>query len=54
MGRDLRDLSKEELLEVIDYLGSEMRSLREDRDRWFKAGDVVKYLLQERPAHNAP
>ncbi len=46
-GRDFNELSREELLDVIEYLGKELKEVREDRDRWFEAGDVVKYLMNK-------
>jgi len=33
MGRPIEDLSREELLDVIDHLGREMRSERESHDK---------------------
>ena len=46
-GTPVEELGKDELLEVIAHLGKEVQQLREDRDRWRRAGDPLKYLLQE-------
>lgn len=45
-GRPMTELSRDELLEVIDWCAEEMQGLRKDRDRWFQAGDPLKYLMQ--------
>lgn len=45
MGRQMTELTRDELLEVIDYCGKEIQQLREDRDRWMRAADPVKYLM---------
>lgn len=46
MGRPVTELTKEELLEVVEYCGKEIVRLQEDRDRWRDAGDAAKYLMQ--------
>jgi hypothetical protein len=43
-GRMLETLSREELIEIINWLRREAETLREDRDRWRQSGDVIKYL----------
>jgi hypothetical protein len=45
MGKSVDELTREELIEVIEHLSSERDSLRTDRNRWMKAGDAAKYLL---------
>lgn len=45
MGRLVTELTREELLEAINHVSNEIRQLRADRDRWFKAGDPLKYLM---------
>lgn len=47
-GKPCSELSREELLEVIEHLASESGQLRADRDRWMEAGDPAKYLLGKR------
>lgn len=50
MGRPMTDLSRDELLEVVEWCGREMQSMRADRDRWRESGDAIKYLMAGRRA----
>lgn len=43
-GRPITELTREELLEVVDLCGREIISLRQDRDRWRESSDPLKYL----------
>ena len=43
-GVPITELSREELIEVIEYCGKEIIELRRDRDAWLKCGDVAEYL----------
>lgn len=45
MGRPITELSREELLKVVEHCGEEIQRLQHDRDRWFRAGDPIKYLM---------
>jgi len=45
MGENLKDLSKEELIKVVEYLAKQMEDLRQDRDRWRKSGNALEYLM---------
>ena len=47
-GRKMEDLTRDELLEVVEWCGQEILRLQEDRDRWFKAGDPIKYMMAGR------
>ena len=47
MGKPIDTLSREEMLEVINYSCNEIQRLTKDRDRWFRAGDPIKYLMEE-------
>lgn len=44
-GRPMHDLSREELLEVVQWCGQEIQNLQADRLRWKKAADPIKYLM---------
>jgi hypothetical protein len=44
-GRPIHDLSREELLQVVEYCGTELQKLTTDRNRWMQSGDPVKYLM---------
>jgi hypothetical protein len=44
-GRPVHDLSREELLQVVEYCGAEIQNLTADRNRWMQSGDPVKYLM---------
>jgi len=50
MGRPMDELTREELLEVVEWCGREIEHLRGDRDRWMQSGDALKYLMAERRA----
>lgn len=45
MGRPIKKLSREDLLKVVDYLSLDNQKLLEDRDKWRKSGDPLKYLM---------
>jgi len=45
MGKNLEDLSKEELIKVVEYCAKQMEDLRQDRDRWRKSGNALQYLM---------
>ena len=45
-GTPISELSRKELIEVVEWLGVEMLRLRKDRDRWFAAGDPLEYMKQ--------
>ncbi|MFN7610083.1 MAG: hypothetical protein ACK5QX_03975 [bacterium] len=49
-GRPIDELTREELLEVVEWCGREILSLRADRDRWRESGDSLKYLMAGRRA----
>lgn len=44
-GRPVDELTREELLEVVEWCGREIEFLRADRDRWRSSGDSLKYLM---------
>jgi hypothetical protein len=44
-GRPIQDLSREELLKVVEHCGEEIQKLTSDRNRWRQSGDPVKYLM---------
>ena len=46
-GRPVTELSREELLEVIEYCGAEIQKLTTDRNRWMQSGDPLKYLMAD-------
>ena len=48
MGTPISQLSKEELLEVIEELGKEIINLRNDRNAWMDVGDSIKYMFNNR------
>ena len=50
MGRPMDELTREELLEVVEWCGREIERLRGDRDRWMQSGDALKYLMAGRRA----
>jgi hypothetical protein len=50
LGRPVDELTREELLEVVEWCWREILSLREDRDRWRESGDSLKYLMAGRRA----
>ena len=49
MGQPVTDLSREELLEVVEWCGGEIQRLQGDRDKWMRSGDALKYLMDGRP-----
>jgi hypothetical protein len=46
-GRPVHELSREELLQVVEYCGAEIQKLTTDRNRWMQSGDPVKYLMAD-------
>lgn len=46
LGQKLSDLSKQELIEALEYAVKEIEKLRQDRDRWRNSGDPLKYLME--------
>lgn len=49
-GVPAEDLSADQLRDVIQFLSTENRELRQDRDRWRECGDAAKYLMLKKPA----
>lgn len=45
-GKPVDELTREELIEAINYCGEEMERLRRENMRLAKAMDLIKYLLQ--------
>lgn len=45
MGRPVDELTREELLQVVEWCGREIQSLRSDRDRLLRGSDAIKYLM---------
>jgi hypothetical protein len=46
-GKPVADLSRDELLEVIEWCGNEIQRLQSDRAHWQAAADPVKYLMAD-------
>jgi len=46
-GRPVHELSREELLQVVEYCGAEIQKLTTDRNRWMQSGDPLKYLMAD-------
>ena len=46
-GKPIAALSREELIEVVNWLVRELETLREDRNAWMKRGSAVQYMLQK-------
>ena len=46
-GKPIAALSREELIEAVNFLLHEMEALREDRNAWMKSGSAVQYMLQK-------
>jgi hypothetical protein len=46
-GRPVHELSREELLQVVEYCGTEIQKLTIDRNRWMQSGDPLKYLMAD-------
>ena len=44
MGRPITELSRDELLEVIEHCGREIVHLRKEAVEWRDAADPIKYL----------
>lgn len=44
-GTKIDELSKDELIDALNWCAGEIELLRSDRDRWIRAGDPVKYLM---------
>lgn len=40
-GKPIDTLSREELIEVVNFLLHEMEALREDRNAWMKSGSSI-------------
>jgi hypothetical protein len=47
-GKPIDELSREELVEALNWCGRELQEIRADRTRWMRSADPVKYLLQGR------
>lgn len=47
-GRPMNELSRDELLVVIDRCHAEIKRLRADRDAWMHGGDVLDYMTYSR------
>jgi hypothetical protein len=45
-GVPINELDREKLIEALEWCGTEIIRLREDRDRWFSAGNVLEYLKE--------
>jgi len=43
-GKPINSLSREELLDVVEWCGKEIEHLRSDRDRWRESGNALEYL----------
>jgi hypothetical protein len=46
MGRPIDELTREELLDVVEYCRKEIQRLQEDRDRWRNSGSSLAYLAE--------
>lgn len=46
-GKPIDTLSREELIEVVNWFSRELETLREDRNAWMKSGSAVQYMLQK-------
>ena len=46
-GKPIAALSREELIEVVNWFSRELETLREDRNAWMKSGSAVQYMLQK-------
>jgi hypothetical protein len=46
-GKEIDTLSREELIEIINWLRREVEALREDRNAWMRSGSAVKYMFQK-------
>ena len=45
-GQQIEELTREELLEVVAYIGEELADVYKDRRKWQAAADPLKYLSQ--------
>lgn len=45
-GQPVEELTREELLSVLDEVGKELAYVYEDRRKWQAAADPLKYLSQ--------
>lgn len=45
-GKPITELSKEELLEVVEYCGEEIARLTRERDGWHRAANPIKHLMR--------
>jgi hypothetical protein len=45
MGKPVTELDREELLKVVEHCGNEIFRIQKDRDRWMRAGDAGKYMM---------
>ena len=46
-GKPIAALSREELIEVVNWFSRELETLRKDRNAWMKSGSAVQYMLQK-------
>lgn len=46
LGQDIKELDKENLIKVIEYLSKQNQELEDQRAKLMKAVDPVKYLMQ--------
>ena len=46
-GKPIAALSREELIEVVNWFSRELETLREDRNAWMKSGSAIQYMLQK-------
>lgn len=46
-GKPITKLDKAELIEALEWCGKEIQYLQKDRDRWMRAGDSSKYLMDK-------
>ena len=44
-GQPIEDLTREELIEALNWCAQEIQEQREDKSRWMKAADPIKYLM---------
>jgi hypothetical protein len=45
-GKEIDTLSREELIEALNWFSREMQTLREDRNAWMKSGSAIQYMLR--------
>lgn len=46
-GKPIAALSREELIDVVNWFSRELETLREDRNAWMKSGSAVQYMRQK-------